>query len=53
MSILFNVLVGGTFMILISFFFVGLICGFTKLLEKIFKWKPVVEPPQDGIMGDA
>ena len=50
---LFNILVCGTFMIFISFFFVGLICGFTKFLQKIFKWEPVDEPPQDGIMGDA
>lgn len=53
MYILFNVLAKGTFIILISFFFTGLICGLTKLLEKIFKWEPVDEPPQDGIMGDA
>ena len=50
---LFNILVCGTFIIFISLFFVGLICGFTKLLQKIFKWEPVDEPHQDGIMGDA
>lgn len=53
MDILLNVLVKGTFMIFIGFFFAGLICGFTKLLQKIFKWEPVDEPPQDGIMVDA
>ena len=52
MDILLNILVNGTLTILVSFFFFGLICGFTKLLQKIFKWEPVDEHHQDGIMGD-
>ena len=52
MDILLNMLVNGTLTILVSFFFFGLFCGFTKLLKKVFKWEPVDEPSQDGIMGD-